>query len=110
MPSPVLSCVSILILIKKDTARKLSSEFKWQYFIVCQEEFIKLPDQTGADVGMGNQCCFNKCFAFEKRRKGTSLSVGKIEINPLPNSSKGRAFLVKVQPLRVQWRKTESWH
>lgn len=92
MPGTVLAYASVLILIRKDTARKLSSEFNWQYFIVCQEEFIKLPDQTGADERMGNQCRFNKCFAFEKGRRGTSLSVGKVEISPLPNSSKGRAF------------------
>lgn len=65
-PGTLLSRAGSLILIKKDTARKLSSEFNWPYFTVCQEEFIKLPDQTGADERMGNQCCFNKRFAFEE--------------------------------------------
>lgn len=65
-PSTLLSSASPVTGTRQDTAHKPSSECSWQYFTECQEEFIKLPDQTGADEGMGNQCCFNKCFAFEK--------------------------------------------
>lgn len=53
LPTPLFSCVSSLIVIRKDTACKLSSEFNSQDFSECQKEFIKLSDQIGANAGNG---------------------------------------------------------
>lgn len=68
---PVFSHVSILILIKKDTACKPSSEFSSRSFTACQKEFIKLSAQAGANTGDGEISAALINLLFLRRGGGT---------------------------------------